>query len=137
MRILFDTNVILDLMLGRPHGDVAGQLVAAVERERLGGLLCATSVTTVEYLVARARGRAEAKHAIGTLLRLFEVAAVTRAVLESALELSFSDYEDAVLHEAARIAEAEGIVTRNGADFKEATLPVFAPMELMAAIAGE
>ncbi|HEY7819884.1 MAG TPA: PIN domain-containing protein [Vicinamibacteria bacterium] len=134
MRILFDTNVILDLMLGRPHGDVAGRLVAAVERERLAGLLCATSVTTVEYLVSRTRGRREAKHAIRALLRLFEVAAVTRAVLESALELPFSDYEDAVLHEAAYAAGAEGLVTRNGNDFRRARLPIFSPEELSAAL---
>ena len=134
MRILFDTNVILDLMLGRAHGDVAGQLVAAVERERLAGLLCATSVTTVEYLLSRARGRREAKHAIRTLLRLFEIAAVTRAVLESALELPFADYEDAVLHEAARAAGAEGLVTRNGNDFRRAKLPIFSPEELAAAL---
>ena len=39
-----------------------------------------------------------------TLLGLFEVAAVTRPVLMDALTLGFGDYEDAVLHEAARHA---------------------------------
>lgn len=134
MRVLFDTNVILDLMLVRSHGDSADRLVAAVEREQLAGLLCATSVTTIDYLVARAIGRQGAHHAIRTLLRLFEIAAVTRAVLESALELPFPDYEDAVVHEAGRAAEAEGIVTRNIRDFKGADLAVFAPEELVAAL---
>lgn len=136
MRVLFDTNVILDLMLGRPHGEVAGSLVAAVERERVAGLLCATSVTTVDYLVARATGRDNAKLVVRTLLRIFEIAAVTRAVLESALEMPFPDYEDAVLHEAARGADAEGIVTRNTGDFRRAKLPIFSPEELVAALEG-
>jgi len=134
MRILFDTNVILDLMLGRSHGVIAGSLVGAVERERLAGLLCATSVTTVDYLMTRAKGRKDAKEATRTLLRLFEIAAVTRAVLESALEISFPDYEDAVVHESARSAEADGIVTRNPNDFRRAKLPIFTPEELVAAL---
>lgn len=134
MRILFDTNVILDLMLGRSHGVIAGSLVAAVERERLAGLLCATSVTTVNYMMTRAKGRRDAKQAIRTLLRLFEIAAVTRAVLESALEIPFPDYEDAVLHESARSAKADGIVTRNPNDFGRTKLPIFTPDELVAAL---
>jgi predicted nucleic acid-binding protein len=135
LRVLFDTNVVLDLLLDRtPHALAAARLVTAVERKELAGLLCATSVTTLDYLIARAIGREEARRAIRTLLRMFEVAAVTRAVLEAALELDLDDYEDAVLHEAGQGAEAEAIVTRNGSDFKGATLPIFSPAELVAAL---
>ena len=123
-------------LLGRPQGAVAGSLVAAVERGRLAGLLCATSVATVDYLVARATGRDNAKQVVRTLLRIFEIAAVTRAVLESALETPFQDYEYAVLHESARGADAEGIVTRNTGDFRRAELPIFSPEELVAALDG-
>lgn len=44
------------------------------------------------------------------------------------------DDEDAVLHEAARDVDATAIVTRSGGDFKSATLPVFDPQELLAAV---
>lgn len=135
MRVLFDTNVVLDLLLDRaPHAVVAARLFTAVERKQLAGLLCATSVTTLDYLIARAIGREKARGAIRTLLRMFEVAAVTRAVLEAALEIDLDDYEDAVLHEAGQGAEAEAIVTRNASDFHGATLPIFSPAELVAAL---
>ena len=135
MRVLFDTNVVLDLLLDRtPHALVAARLVTAVERKELAGLLCATSVTTLDYLIARAIGREKARGAIRALLRMFEVAAVTRAILEAALEIDVDDYEDAVLHEAGQGAEAEAIVTRNASDFKGATLPIFSPAELVAAL---
>ena len=42
--------------------------------------------------------------------------------------------EDAVLHEAARNAGAAAIVTRDGVDFAKATVPVFDPQELLAAV---
>jgi len=55
-------------------------------------------------------------------------------VLLSALGLKFSDFEDAVLHESALAVGATAIVTRNGKDFANATLPVFDPRELLAAV---
>jgi predicted nucleic acid-binding protein len=135
LRILFATNVILDLLLDRkPHAAAAGRLVSAVERKELAGLLCATSVTTLDYLIARAVGGDQARQAIRTVLRVFEIAAVTRAVLETALEIDLLDYEDAVIHVAAQGSEADGIVSRNAPDFKGSTIPIFSPEELVAAL---
>jgi len=45
------------------------------------------------------------------LLGLLEVAPVGRNVLDSALDIDVPDYEDGVLHEAARAAGATVIVT--------------------------
>ena len=66
-----------------------------------------------------------------TLLGLFEVAPVTRAVLTDALDLDFPDFEDAVLHEAARHAGAGAIVTRDPKGFVKARLKLYAPEELL------
>lgn len=68
---------------------------------------------------------------IQTLLSLFEIAPVNRVVIEQALELKFSDFEDAVLHEAARHAGATYIITKNNSDFKKSTLPVYSPNEFI------
>ena len=132
MRVLFDTNVILDVLLARtPHAEVAAQLMNLVDRDRLQGVLCATTVTTIHYLATKAVGRRQAKKHVRSLIGMFEVAPVDRGVLEQALELSLPDYEDAVLHEAARAAGVAGIVTRNGKDFRGATLPILTPQELL------
>ncbi|MGE5527604.1 MAG: PIN domain-containing protein, partial [Patescibacteria group bacterium] len=69
------------------------------------------------------------------LLTLFDVADVDRNVLDRALDLDFADFEDAVLHEAARACGMTAIVTRDGRGFANASLPVFAPAELLAAVA--
>jgi len=52
-----------------------------------------------------------------------------------ALSLDFSDYEDAVVHQSARSVNADGIVTRSGADFKKSTIAVYSPRELLAVVA--
>jgi predicted nucleic acid-binding protein len=134
LRILFDTNVVLDVLLERqPHVADAAILMARVERRELEGLLGATTVTTVHYLASKAIGRSRAERHVRTLLSLFDVAPVDGPVLTDALALGFPDFEDAVLHEAARRAGATGIVTRNAADFAGATLSLFVPTELVRA----
>lgn len=136
MKIMFDTNVVLDVLLARePHVDAAAKLFALVDTGMIEGSICATTATTVYYIAARAFGRERAHAQVRELLVLFDVAHVDRGVLDGALALDFTDYEDAVLHEAARANGMAAIVTRNERDFAKATLPVFSPAELLAAVA--
>jgi hypothetical protein len=110
---------------------IAAQLMAYAERGRIQGLVAATTVTTIHYLATKARGSEAAASHVTTLLSLFNVAAVDRAVLSDALSLSFADYEDAVVHEAARHAGAIGVVTRDKEGFVKAKLRIYAPGELL------
>lgn len=132
MKVLFDTNVVLDLLIDRaPHAEAAAMLFAAVERGIIGGCLGATTLTTIHYLTAKTLGREQAREAVAVLLSLFEIAPITRPVLEAALTDNFDDFEDSVIHQAARQSGAQAIVTCNGKDFRGAELPVYAPEELL------
>lgn len=130
MKALFDTNVILDVLLDRePFSDDAAYLFSKVENSEMIGYICATTVTTIHYLAVKAVGARTASDHIRTLLSLFIIAPVNRLVLENALSSNFRDFEDAVIHEAARHAGADYIITRNLPDFRESQLPVFEPRE--------
>lgn len=131
-RALFDTNVVLDVLLNRePHAQASAQALALVERGEVQGFLCATTVTTLFYLARRTLGTQRAREQIAVLLRLFGVAPVTHLTLADALDAGFADYEDAVLHEAARHAGMHCIVTRNVQDFAAARLVVWEPSEFL------
>ena len=135
MKVLFDTNVILDVLLYRePYVATAAKLFALVDRGKIQGSICATAVTTVHYIAEKAVGRRQARKHLRDLLVLFPVSPVDHAIHASALKLDFADFEDAVVHEAARVSGMAGIVTRNGKDFTRAELPLFEPDELLAAI---
>jgi predicted nucleic acid-binding protein len=135
LRVLFDTNVVLDVMLDRkPFAEDAVRLFSQVEGGSLSGWICATTVTTIHYLATKVIGADRANEAMRQLLSLFEVAAVNRGVLESALQLPFADFQDAVIHEAARHVALEGIITRDHAGFQRAFLPVYSPKELLSAL---
>jgi len=135
VRVLFDTDVVLDHLLERePHADAAERLLGLVDTGRLEGVICSTTATKTSYLAAKAVGAAAAMGYLRELLAIFDVASVDREVLRGALDLGLPDFEDAVLHEAARGAGAAAIVTRNGKDFARAAIPVFSPTELLAAV---
>ena len=105
--------------------------MSLVEQSEIIGLICATTVTTIYYLAAKALGHQAASRHIRTLLNLFVVAPVNRVVLEGTATSKFKDFDDAVIHASAIHDGAEYIMTRNSADFKESRLPVFSPTGLI------
>ena len=132
MKVLFDTNVVLDVLLDRkPHVDASLALMTQVEQKKIKGYLCANSVTTLDYLITKTLNRTQAKHTIKNLLSLFSIAPVNESTLRIALDLDFSDFEDAVLYQSAIDAGINAIVTRNGRYFKKAKLPIYSPQELL------
>ena len=132
MNILFDTNVILDVLFDRePFSEPASQLLSLVERGEIFGIICATTVTTIHYLSSKALGKKKSRNQIKNLITLFEIAPVNRTVIEESLQSSFSDFEDSVIYHAAFHAGAEAIVTRDPKGFKKSDLPVFNPIELL------
>lgn len=135
--MLVDTNVVLDLLLARePFVREASGIFALAEASRITAYLCATTVTTVDYLLTRSLPGKESKKAIRQLLRLFEVAPVNRVVLEGVLEGGIPDFEDAVLAEAGLLAGCDVIVTRNTTDFRGVALHIVAPDEFLAQFPG-
>ena len=135
MRVLFDTNVLIDFLLDRaPYAEVASKLLSRAERGGIQGLACANSFTTIFYLARKAAGVEAARSYIADLLALLEVAGVTRTTLEDAGRSSVPDYEDAVVCAAASQANADCVVTLNEKNFADAPLPVHSPTSLLAAL---
>ncbi len=132
MKILFDTNVILDLLLARkPFCTSATYLVSEVELCHIEGYLCPTTITTISYLVGKVKGMKETKIIINHLLNIFRTSPMNKSVLETALNCKITDYEDAVIHESARQIELDGIVTRDLRDFKNSSIKIYDPQELV------
>ena len=131
MKVLFDTNVVLDVLLERrTFFAPAATLFSKVEAGEIEGLLGATTVTTVHYLCEKTLGKKGTIKVLGTLLKLFDIAPVNRLVLDGALHSKLPDFEDSVLHEAAIHVGAQVIVTRDPKGFKGAAISIFSPTEL-------
>ncbi|MBW3543045.1 MAG: PIN domain-containing protein [Planctomycetes bacterium] len=132
MRVMLDTNVILDSMLQRPpwHADADAVLQAASN----GQVTCAAtalSLATAFYVGRRIVGTDQARIGIRTYLRAFEILPVDRPTLERADALPGNDLEDNIQIAAAEAATVDGIVTRNAGDFAHSPVSVWTPGELL------
>jgi predicted nucleic acid-binding protein len=131
-RLLVDTNIVLDVLLDRhPHADKSVAIWAAVETSACEGYLAAHAITTIHYLVHKELGAARAKQLIKQILRVFRVAAVDGTVLEHALRLALSDFEDAVTAAAGQICGCDFIVTRDPKGFRGSPIRALGPEALL------
>jgi predicted nucleic acid-binding protein len=132
MRLALDTNIVLDMLLKRePFCQSAKVIFSLVEKAEAEAALCATTLTTVDYILSKNMQKKQSRKVISHLLELFEICPINRAVLQSATLSGINDFEDAVLHESARLSSCQAIVTRNGKDFKKATLTILDPAEFL------
>ncbi len=132
MKILLDTNVVLDLLLERePHLSAVERIFTLIEEEAHQGFLCATTITTLDYLLTRNLSRKESRQTLSRLLRLFEVAPVNGTVIDRALSSPMTDFEDAVIDQSAVLCGAKAIITRNGKDFLKSITPTFDPQKFL------
>lgn len=131
-KIVFDTNVILDVYLQREeHYLAAARCISHIEKRKAQGYIAAHAVTTIEYFISKNLSEKKTRSLIAELLNYFKIIEVNHQVLTKALTVDFSDYEDAVTYCAAREVQADAIITRNKKDFKNATIDLLLPKEFI------
>ena len=136
--VLFDTNVVLDVLLDRrPYVEASAAAWAAIETGRSRGLLAAHAITTIHFLIRKEMGDAKARRIVAAILKVFGVAAVDGVVVQEALQLSLSDFEDAVTAAAARLAGCECIVTRDPRGFRGSPVRPLTPEAVLPLLVGE
>ncbi len=132
MRILLDSDVILDLVLSRePHFVNAHAIFHAIARNEFLAFVSAIAVLNVNYFAEKENNRSFALIEIEKLLSLVNVCATDEAMLKSALHSPITDYEDAVQCASAVAENLDGIVTRNAKDFENSPIPVYSPAEFV------
>jgi predicted nucleic acid-binding protein len=133
MKVLLDTNVILDFVLLRqPFAGDATALWVANEQGRYEAYISAITPVNLFSVARKEIGRVRAQGAVGEILSQIRICAIDAVVVWDAHSLQWSDYEDAVQHASATANGLKVIVTRNLNHYKNATLPVFSPADFLA-----
>jgi predicted nucleic acid-binding protein len=128
MKILLDTNVVLDLLLKKePFCDDAKSIFEAIEDGYVDGYLSPTSITTIHYLTSKQKGKEKADEVVFKLLKIFNITTVDKIVLiESSLN-NGNDFEDSVIYTSALFNDIDFIVTRDKKGFKNSKVEVITP----------
>jgi len=119
MKVLIDTNVILDFFISRkPHAEDAGKIFEFIINDKFAAFTTASSITDVYYITAKRLGDIEARDVIKQLLKILGVIAVDGSDCVNALELPMGDYEDALVVTCAKKEDIDYIVS-NDKEFSE------------------
>ena len=95
MKILLDTNVVLDYILSRePHVESVGTIFDLICRDEIEAAFTANSVTDIYYIISKRLGDAVAREALRNLFNILVIISVDGSDCISALNLPMPDFED-------------------------------------------
>mgnify|MGYP002776993108 CR=1 FL=1 len=131
MKILVDTNIVLDFLLARdPFFQEAERLFQAIDADQVAGYVTATTVTDIFYIARRStRSVEQARQAVSQTLTAMTICPVDRAILASAFASGITDFEDAVQIACAVDQRLDAILTRDK-DFLSSTILVLSIADL-------
>ena len=129
MRVLIDTNVLVDFLTRRPsYYEDARSIIQACQEKQIDGYMAAHSVPDMFYILRKDYPVSSRRAMLKYLCGLLTVSAIDGEKLMQALnEESFDDFEDCLQVQCAKSFQANYIITRNEKDFTGSPIPCIAP----------
>ena len=138
MKLLIDTNVLLDVFLCREQFVADAKKLFIMKQFKDAELwIAAQSYTDLYYVGAKAHGSDSMQKILKEVFPLFNVCSIDGADISYALDEQWQDFEDCLIWRAAKKIKADYIVTRNVADFTRSDIPVLTPGEFFSAMEAE
>ena len=133
MKLLIDTNVILDAMMDRePWAKRAQDVILAIAEEKAEAYITASSFTDIYYLLHKhLRDKEQTKRVLLDLLVVVKVLDVTGADCEKAFDLPMSAYEDVLLAQCGKRHKVDYIITRNKKHYEASPVKAVEPEEIL------
>ena len=133
MKIMIDTNIILDVLLERePFYEYSKAILELCEKRKIQGFISASSATDIFYLIRKALSSTEAAYdALGEILNIVKILTVTNDDVNKAFLQKAKDFEDCLLATCAKSNNCDAIITRNKKDFMTFGITLFSPEEFI------
>lgn len=133
MKILVDTNIIIDALTSRePFREAAEQIFLLAANQIEDMYITASSATDIYYLIRKyLHDTDQARNTMSKLYELFHILDVTSSDCQEALLSRVKDYEDAVIASCANRNHIDYIVTRNFRDYEHSKVKALLPDKLL------
>ncbi len=132
MKVLIDTNIILDVLCKRPDFyEDSAKVFKLCEVKRISGVISALSIPNIMYILRKELDSEKTKEILDNLSLIFSIADLKADDLKKAADMQFKDYEDAVQSACAARIKANYIITRNIGDFTMSKVAAIKPIELL------
>ncbi len=132
MKILLDTNILLDLILSRvPFVENSEKVLKISKNKQINLYMTATTVTDLFYIARKELGKEKTLEMIHDLLEFMNVIPVDKAIIVNALNSKIADFEDAIQECSAKQASVNIIITRNEIDFEKSEIEIQSPQKFI------
>lgn len=133
MRLMIDTNILLDVLMHRdPFFDNSKAVLKLCEDRVVNGFISASAITDLFYITRKALGSVEDTYrVISNVLNIVRILTVTNDDVLSAFQIKAKDFEDCLMATCAKSNQCDGIVTRNTKDFNGFGITLYTPEELL------
>ena len=133
MRAIIDTCVIVDALQGRePFCKDAESILLLCASNQIEGFVTAKAITDIYYLTHRStHDDKSTRNVISKLISLLGLVDTTSEDIYYAISSNISDFEDAVMVEAAKRSKVDCIVTRNLKDYTKAKITIYSPEQFL------
>jgi predicted nucleic acid-binding protein len=136
MKILIDTDVILDFLINRePFFE---ESYAVIQRclEDVDGYISAHSANNIFYILRKHCSIEERRHLLYEICSILEVVGINKEhIFNSINNERFADFEDCLQVECAKSKGLNFIVTRNTSDFLNSEIIAILPTDFCAKFA--
>ncbi len=135
MRLLIDTNIILDILMARePYYKDSAQISKLCETSIAEGYISTLTFANLAYIMRKELNPEKLENVLKTLSLLYRFEDLTATDINTAASLKWDDFEDAMQASIARRIHSDYIITRNLKDFKNSEVMALTPSELLARI---
>ena len=125
MTVMFDNNVIIDVITNRENSEASIELFKKAAVDDVNGLICANSLNDIFYVLAKILDPQKAKAAVAKIMQVLYVTPVDVEICSKAINSSMHDFEDAIIAFSASEYDADYIAT-NDRKFISSDCPVTA-----------
>ncbi len=132
MKVLIDTNIILDVLCNRGEfAEDSAKIFKLCEVKKISGYISALSIPNIVYIMRKELDGDKVKEILEKLTLIFDIVDLKADDLKKATMLDFKDYEDAIQSAQAARIKANYIITRNLKDFGNSKVTAIKPSELI------
>ena len=129
MKVLLDTNILLDFVLKRdPFEKDAVKIIELCRDGIIRGYIAAHSYVNMFYILRKHFTVEERKSILYNLSKITKIIQIDGKIIKAALNNdAFLDYEDCVQSECADSVLADYIITRNVKDYSGSKIVALSP----------
>ena len=126
MKLMIDTNIILDLLFKRNDFSNISTLFRSLDESGDEACISASSVTDLFYIIRKLTHDTQKTYELlEYVLEIVSILPVTPTDIVCAFQNKWKDFEDCVLYTVAQKNNISAIISNNKKDFEDSTIQIY------------